>query len=63
MTGRASVLLGVLLSYAETEAEQQKCTEMVLKAEADGAPPEEVEKVLVYSLADGLRYGNWPWWV
>jgi hypothetical protein len=29
--------------------------------ESQGATPIEVEQFLIYAIADGLRYGNWPW--
>lgn len=54
-------LLGILQSHAPTATEQQMCTELTWKAESDGATHEDIEKMLVGVLSDGLNYGNWPW--
>jgi hypothetical protein len=56
-----SVLLGILQSYAPTGEEQLQCANDVWQIESQGATPIEVERFLIYAIADGLRYGNWPW--
>jgi hypothetical protein len=56
-----SVLLGILQSYAPTSKEQLECANDVWHLESQGARPIEVERFLIYAIADGLRYGDWPW--
>jgi hypothetical protein len=60
-TNNKSVLLGILQSYAPTNEEQLQCANDVWQIESQGATPIEVERFLIYAIADGLRYGNWPW--
>lgn len=54
-------LVEVLFSYAPDENAKLKCTQMLKAAEADGHRGKVIELILASSIADGLRYGNWPW--
>jgi hypothetical protein len=60
-TNNKSVLLGILQSYAPRRQEQVECANDVCHLESEGATPIEVEQFLIYAIADGLRYGDWPW--
>jgi hypothetical protein len=40
---------------------QVLCAEMYNKALGEGTSLEEVQKMLINILADGVNYGNWPW--
>lgn len=54
-------LVEVLFSYAPDEAAKYKCTQMIKAAQDDGHPSNTLVLILASSIADGLRYGNWPW--
>lgn len=61
MKSNGYALLGVLQAYAPNGPAQQLCTNMVHKAQADGASDKEVEQMLANAISDGLTHGNWPW--
>lgn len=61
MKSNGYALLGILQSYAPNGPAQQHCTNMVHRAEADGASDLDIEKMLASALSDGLNHGNWPW--
>lgn len=50
---RRDKLIEILVSYTSNEAEQDHITVMVQN--------NATVKDYVIALADGLKYGNWPW--
>lgn len=61
MMERAYKLLGILQSYAPTNAEQALCTTIYNRMQADGLTVEEIEAQLITALSDGVQHGNWFW--
>lgn len=58
---RAAKLQSILVSYAPTPADADGCERIYQRMLSNNELPSEVEKQIVGALADGLRYGNWPW--
>lgn len=54
-------LLAILMSYAHTIKDQKICSGMVRNAFDDGVTAKDAAIMLAGTLADGLKYGNWPW--
>lgn len=54
-------LLMILQDHAPNGDAQFKCAELLNTVQKNGADLEAQEAMLVYALADGLAYGNWPW--
>jgi len=53
----------VLESHAQSEDQRRTVAKLIQNAEVHGATSEAVELMLCGLIADGLRYGNWPWLV
>jgi hypothetical protein len=58
---RVELLLQVLQSHAPDEATAARCQKIVSQAQAYSATEDDIERILVDALTDGLRHGNWPW--
>ena len=54
-------MLGVLQTFAPNGEAQAKCTEVYNKAIKDGANDEDLLKMLVGMMVDGIYNGCWPW--
>lgn len=54
-------LLAILQDIAPDQKAQVLCSQMYHKAFGEGASPEEIQKMMVNVLADGVNNGNWPW--
>jgi hypothetical protein len=59
----ADTLMGVLLRHAPTSTEQAACTAWYnqMQQGSDPALGKYLEQAVCMALADGLRWGNWPW--
>jgi hypothetical protein len=61
-TTRVEKLQDILLSYAKTDENRELVRKNLQYMIDDHVPVTEIENSLVCAIADGVLYGNWPWW-